>query len=142
MAFVLRVVAIITHGPTGMRICVFVCLSGAAMLEAAPFLANITAAAMMLGLAQILWLDWASKYLCLISASGFPPYSQVVLPHLCFDDQDAELWEEDPQEFVRKVRGKHVVDVHTQAGWCSLVLAAFCMCGAVCSVRVLLSLCM
>lgn len=28
---------------------------------------------------------------------------QVVLPQLCFDDEDAELWEEDPQEFVRKV---------------------------------------
>jgi hypothetical protein len=29
---------------------------------------------------------------------------QVVLPLLCFDEEDAELWEEDPQEFVRKVR--------------------------------------
>lgn len=29
---------------------------------------------------------------------------QVVLPQLCFDDEDAELWEDDPQEFVRKVR--------------------------------------
>lgn len=28
----------------------------------------------------------------------------MVLPQLCFDDEDAELWEEDPQEFVRKVR--------------------------------------
>jgi hypothetical protein len=27
----------------------------------------------------------------------------VVLPLLCFDEEDAELWEEDPQEFVRKV---------------------------------------
>lgn len=36
-------------------------------------------------------------------ASGCRPWLQVVLPHLCFDDQDAELWEEDPQEFVRKV---------------------------------------
>jgi hypothetical protein len=26
-----------------------------------------------------------------------------VLPLLCFDEEDAELWEEDPQEFVRKV---------------------------------------
>jgi hypothetical protein len=31
-------------------------------------------------------------------------YLQVVLPLLCFDEEDAELWEEDPQEFVRKVR--------------------------------------
>lgn len=30
---------------------------------------------------------------------------QVVLPQLCFDDEDAELWEDDPQEFVRKVGG-------------------------------------
>eukprot|EP00878_Enallax_costatus_P046967 GHUV01057304.1.p1 GENE.GHUV01057304.1~~GHUV01057304.1.p1 ORF type:complete len:796 (+),score=306.27 GHUV01057304.1:175-2562(+) len=28
--------------------------------------------------------------------------NQVVLPLLCFDAEDAELWEEDPQEFVRK----------------------------------------
>lgn len=28
----------------------------------------------------------------------------MVLPLLCFDAEDAELWEEDPQEFVRKVR--------------------------------------
>jgi hypothetical protein len=31
---------------------------------------------------------------------------QVVLPQLCFDDEDAQLWEEDPQEFVRKVGGR------------------------------------
>jgi hypothetical protein len=23
---------------------------------------------------------------------------------LCFDDEDAELWEDDPQEYIRKVR--------------------------------------
>jgi importin-7 len=28
--------------------------------------------------------------------------AQVVLPLLCFDEEDAELWEDDPQEFVRK----------------------------------------
>eukprot|EP00879_Flechtneria_rotunda_P022091 GHRR01023309.1.p1 GENE.GHRR01023309.1~~GHRR01023309.1.p1 ORF type:complete len:1020 (+),score=395.54 GHRR01023309.1:417-3476(+) len=31
-----------------------------------------------------------------------PLLSKVVLPLLCFDDEDAALWEEDPQEFVRK----------------------------------------
>ncbi|KAF8071226.1 SAD2 [Scenedesmus sp. PABB004] len=31
-----------------------------------------------------------------------PLLSQVVLPLMCFDAEDAELWEEDPQEFVRK----------------------------------------
>uniref|UniRef100_A0A383WBL3 Importin N-terminal domain-containing protein n=1 Tax=Tetradesmus obliquus TaxID=3088 RepID=A0A383WBL3_TETOB len=31
-----------------------------------------------------------------------PLLSQVVLPLLCFDEEDAELWKEDPQEFVRK----------------------------------------
>lgn len=35
--------------------------------------------------------------------------AQVVLPQLCFDDEDAELWEEDPQEFVRKVRAGGVL---------------------------------
>jgi hypothetical protein len=30
--------------------------------------------------------------------------AQIVLPLLCFDEEDALLWEEDPQEFVRKVR--------------------------------------
>ena len=28
----------------------------------------------------------------------------VVFPMLCFDDEDAELWEDDPQEYIRKVR--------------------------------------
>lgn len=35
-----------------------------------------------------------------------PPCStpcSVVFPMLCFDDEDAELWEEDPQEYIRKV---------------------------------------
>lgn len=40
-------------------------------------------------------------------AAGWNPSDaclfQVVLPLLCFDAEDAELWEEDPQEFVRKV---------------------------------------
>ena len=29
-------------------------------------------------------------------------FCQVVLPQLCFSVEDAELWVEDPQEFVRK----------------------------------------
>lgn len=40
-------------------------------------------------------------WLCTYPPS-LPPPKQVVLPQLCFDDADAELWEEDPQEFVRK----------------------------------------
>lgn len=39
-------------------------------------------------------------YVCTAPASSL----QVVLPLLCFDAEDAELWEDDPQEFVRKVR--------------------------------------
>ncbi len=31
-----------------------------------------------------------------------PPRS-VVFPMLCFDDEDAELWADDPQEYIRKV---------------------------------------
>jgi len=27
---------------------------------------------------------------------------QLVFPHLCFNDSDKELWEEDPQEYIRK----------------------------------------
>lgn len=43
-----------------------------------------------------------------------PLLGQVVLPLLCFDEEDAELWEEDPQEFVRKVGGwQHTRD----QGW-------------------------
>ena len=30
--------------------------------------------------------------------------SSCVFPLMCFDDEDAELWEDDPQEYIRKVR--------------------------------------
>ena len=29
--------------------------------------------------------------------------ASVVFPLCCFDDEDEELWEEDPQEYIRKV---------------------------------------
>ena len=29
--------------------------------------------------------------------------ARVLFPLMCFDDADAELWEDDPQEYVRKV---------------------------------------
>ena len=29
--------------------------------------------------------------------------ANVVFPLCCFDDEDQELWEEDPQEYIRKV---------------------------------------
>ena len=29
--------------------------------------------------------------------------ANVVFPLCCFDDEDEELWEEDPQEYIRKV---------------------------------------
>ena len=28
---------------------------------------------------------------------------RVLFPLMCFDDVDAELWEDDPQEYIRKV---------------------------------------
>jgi hypothetical protein len=31
-----------------------------------------------------------------------PPARSIVLPMLSFDDEDEELWSDDPQEFVRK----------------------------------------
>lgn len=31
--------------------------------------------------------------------------SHVVFPLLCFDDDDAELWVDDPHEYIRKVQG-------------------------------------
>lgn len=34
-----------------------------------------------------------------------PLCCSVVFPMLCFDDEDAELWEDDPQEYIRKVGG-------------------------------------
>lgn len=34
-----------------------------------------------------------------------PTARSVVFPLLCFDDEDAELWEDDPQEYIRKVGG-------------------------------------
>lgn len=33
----------------------------------------------------------------------------VVLPMMAFNDDDAQLWEEDPAEFVRKVRMQRAV---------------------------------
>lgn len=30
--------------------------------------------------------------------------ARVLFPLMCFDDADAELWEDDPQEYIRKVR--------------------------------------
>lgn len=33
-----------------------------------------------------------------------PLCCSVVFPMLCFDDEDAELWADDPQEYIRKVR--------------------------------------
>ena len=27
-----------------------------------------------------------------------------VFPHMCFSDEDQELWTEDPQEYIRKAR--------------------------------------
>lgn len=44
---------------------------------------------------------------------------QVVLPLLCFDEEDAELWEEDPQEFVRKVRGAHAAEAAAAGHICA-----------------------
>ena len=29
--------------------------------------------------------------------------TNCVFPLMCFDDEDAELWEDDPQEYIRKV---------------------------------------
>ncbi len=39
--------------------------------------------------------------------------TKVVFPALCFDDEDAMLWRDDPQEYIRKARddprSRHVV---------------------------------
>ena len=46
----------------------------------------------------------------------------VVLPLCCFHDQDEELWQEDPQEYIRKVRAP----LRTPHG--AAVLAWHCAC--------------
>jgi hypothetical protein len=38
---------------------------------------------------------------CPPAPPSLPP--SVVFPLLCFDDEDAELWQDDPQEYIRKV---------------------------------------
>jgi len=30
--------------------------------------------------------------------------TNIVFPAMCFDDEDAELWRDDPQEYIRKAR--------------------------------------
>ncbi len=39
--------------------------------------------------------------------------TKVVFPALCFDDEDAALWRDDPQEYIRKARhdprSRHVI---------------------------------
>lgn len=34
--------------------------------------------------------------------------ANVVFPLCCFDDEDQELWDEDPQEYIRKVGRFHL----------------------------------
>ncbi len=34
--------------------------------------------------------------------------ANVVFPLCCFDDEDQELWDEDPQEYIRKVGRAHL----------------------------------
>lgn len=41
--------------------------------------------------------------------------TKCVFDLMCFDDEDAELWQEDPQEYIRKVSSHHqaAFDVRT-----------------------------
>jgi hypothetical protein len=115
-ACVLRVVTAVKRRRAGMRTCVCRCLSGGANSGAAtvrhhPRLFDV-------GARSGCPCSTRPPHIC-ASTLALVAAVQVVLPHLCFDDQDAELWEEDPQEFVRKVRRHHLVDinidVHVQA---------------------------
>lgn len=38
--------------------------------------------------------------------------TKLVFPALCFDDEDAMLWRDDPQEYIRKVRRKNMFLSH------------------------------
>ena len=43
--------------------------------------------------------------------------TKVVFPALCFDDEDAALWRDDPQEYIRKARSDHAVDMSFSASF-------------------------
>lgn len=42
--------------------------------------------------------------------------TNCVFPLMCFDDEDAELWEDDPQEYIRKVLLSSFCR-HALSGW-------------------------
>ena len=57
-------------------------------------------------------------------------YQEVMFPLLCYDDEDDQLWREDPQEYIRMKYGMYV-----------RTYVCVCMCACV-HVRMRVCLCM
>lgn len=55
--------------------------------------------------------------------------ASVVFPLCCFDDEDEELWEDDPQEYIRKVGGHIRQRCKTHTTWMSVRLCSAFMFG-------------
>ena len=56
-------------------------------------------------------------------------YQEVMFPLMCYDDEDDQLWKEDPQEYIRMKYGTSLcvcVCVHTRTRVC--VRARVCVC--------------
>ena len=47
-------------------------------------------------------VKYKSTYINILKPNLEALYSEVIFPALCFNKEDAELWEEDPNEFVRR----------------------------------------
>lgn len=47
-------------------------------------------------------VKYKSTYISILKPNLEALYSEVIFPALCFNKEDAELWEEDPSEFVRR----------------------------------------
>ena len=55
-------------------------------------------------------------------------YQEVMFPLLCYDDEDDQLWREDPQEYIRMKYGMYV---RTSVCTCVHVCMCACVCGSV-----------